>query len=329
LHPSFNCSLPLIPSFYSDPYISSNLQALSEDNSFHVLNWMADVFCSTWITSSGYLSSSCPEVALVHDLIPERFSTNTQTTFIRKHWLDSASSFLAVSADTSSDLTLLLDKDPSSIAWSHPSVLSCSSFDPTDPDLFSQWEDFVRISKLNSPFVLLPGTGSIGSYKNPEFLASVLSHPSLSSLNLLVTGINASIVCQSLEDSYPLLKGRLFSAGLSDDELHFAYHKALAVVIPSLIEGFGLPVIEAMACRGLVLISDVRGLREAGGPASLRFNPGSPSELINLLAVLLEPGLRDWYLFYLLPKMKSRICSLNPDLLGLSLLAQARLASCV
>jgi glycosyltransferase involved in cell wall biosynthesis len=48
-----------------------------------------------------------------------------------------------------------------------------------------------------------------------------------------------------------------------------AYRKAALTVVPSDAEGFGLPVIEALACGGAVLASDLPTLREAGGPQAL------------------------------------------------------------
>jgi hypothetical protein len=56
---------------------------------------------------------------------------------------------------------------------------------------------------------------------------------------------------------------------LSDDELRCAYAGATALVYPSLYEGFGLPVLEAMACGAPVICSKAASLPEVGGPAPL------------------------------------------------------------
>lgn len=62
----------------------------------------------------------------------------------------------------------------------------------------------------------------------------------------------------------------------SDDELRALYSGALAVAVPSLAEGFGLPVIEAMACGAPVLASDATALPEAAGGAALLLAPDRP-----------------------------------------------------
>lgn len=59
----------------------------------------------------------------------------------------------------------------------------------------------------------------------------------------------------------------------SDEELRTLYSGALAVAVPSLAEGFGLPVVEAMACGAPVLASDATALPEAADGAALLLPP--------------------------------------------------------
>jgi glycosyltransferase involved in cell wall biosynthesis len=56
--------------------------------------------------------------------------------------------------------------------------------------------------------------------------------------------------------------------GLSRAELAEVYRRAAVVLMPSEAEGFGLPVIEGLACGAPVVASDIPALREAGGPAA-------------------------------------------------------------
>ena len=59
----------------------------------------------------------------------------------------------------------------------------------------------------------------------------------------------------------------------SDEELRAWYSGALAAVVPSLAEGFGLPVVEAMACGAPVLASNATALPEAAGGAAMLIAP--------------------------------------------------------
>ena len=74
------------------------------------------------------------------------------------------------------------------------------------------------------------------------------------------------------------------------------YQGALALVYPSLWEGFGLPVVEAMACGTPVVTSIGSGTEEVAGDAALLVNPYDTNELASvLLALIDQPSLQDQY----------------------------------
>jgi glycosyltransferase involved in cell wall biosynthesis len=60
---------------------------------------------------------------------------------------------------------------------------------------------------------------------------------------------------------------------VSPDELVDLYRRASALVFPSLYEGFGQPVLEALACASPVACSDLPPLREVAGDAAVYFDP--------------------------------------------------------
>lgn len=69
---------------------------------------------------------------------------------------------------------------------------------------------------------------------------------------------------------------------------------AVALVLPSLYEGFGLPPLEAMACGCPAIVSSVASLPEVCGDAAAYFNPLEPASIAEaILRVLEEPGLRE------------------------------------
>ncbi len=80
-------------------------------------------------------------------------------------------------------------------------------------------------------------------------------------------------------------------AGLTRNQLAKLYRRAAAVLVPSEREGFGLPVIEALACDAPVIASDISTLREAGGAGALYCPVADvPAWTDAVTRVLLDPG---------------------------------------
>jgi alpha-1,3-rhamnosyl/mannosyltransferase len=94
--------------------------------------------------------------------------------------------------------------------------------------------------------------------------------------------------------SIPLLEPRVhFTGYISDGELAELLSAAVALVFPSLWEGFGLPAVEAMSCGVPVLASRRGSLPEVVGDAGLFFEPEDPSAIAEcVLRYLRTPELR-------------------------------------
>lgn len=76
------------------------------------------------------------------------------------------------------------------------------------------------------------------------------------------------------------LADRLFVLDAVDqDQLTLLYNGALALVFPSLFEGFGLPIIEALACGTVPIVSDRSALPEAAGPHGELVDPTDPRDI--------------------------------------------------
>jgi glycosyltransferase involved in cell wall biosynthesis len=85
-----------------------------------------------------------------------------------------------------------------------------------------------------------------------------------------------------------------FPGFVPDDDLVFLYNRAEVLAQPSLMEGFGLPAVEAMACGVPVLYSRAGSLPEVIGDAGLDFDPTDVDEMAGALRRLLgDPALRE------------------------------------
>jgi len=75
---------------------------------------------------------------------------------------------------------------------------------------------------------------------------------------------------------------------IPDEDLALLYSAAKFFVYPSLYEGFGLPVLEAMACGCPVITSNTSSLPEVGGSAALYINPKKPYDIFKAMQMLMK-----------------------------------------
>lgn len=81
-----------------------------------------------------------------------------------------------------------------------------------------------------------------------------------------------------------------FIGSVPEERLPSLYRGAQALIFPSLYEGFGLPIIEAMACGTPVLTSNVTAMPETAGSAALFVNPRSVEEITNAMERIIGDG---------------------------------------
>jgi len=144
-------------------------------------------------------------------------------------------------------------------------------------------EDELPLSNhLPYPFLLF--VGKRGHYKN--FSALVEAYAAWSEnkeIHLIVVGPKWSEEekCLFRNEDWFLHVHNL--GGVGDDLLIALYNQAKALVWPSLNEGFGLPLLEAMSCRCPIVASRIPVSMEVAGDIPLYFEPGSVDSLINAL----------------------------------------------
>jgi alpha-1,3-rhamnosyl/mannosyltransferase len=76
------------------------------------------------------------------------------------------------------------------------------------------------------------------------------------------------------------------------EDMPTLYANAAFMVFPSLYEGFGIPLVEAMKAQCPVVCSNRASVPEVVGEAALQFNPDDPKDIAEKMFKLLEPNVR-------------------------------------
>lgn len=139
------------------------------------------------------------------------------------------------------------------------------------------------------PYLLYVGRRS--SYKNFSTLLHAYSHwAPHREIDLLVIG--SPWTREEVKQLRDLdLAGKvLLETAVSDQELARLYNGARAFIFPSLYEGFGLPILEAMACGCPIIASNIPSSTEVAGEVAYYFQPDSVEDLLNALDKVANAG---------------------------------------
>jgi glycosyltransferase involved in cell wall biosynthesis len=148
----------------------------------------------------------------------------------------------------------------------------------------------------NLPYILV--VGNVKKHKNlPRLIAAYNEVRSLIPHHLVIVGKVEGFL--NSESQIPVTfadsDGRVrFTGQITDQELKVFYRDATALIFPSFYEGFGYPLVEAMAEGCPIACSNIASLPEVAGDAALLFNPFSIEDIARaLLQITTDAAMRD------------------------------------
>lgn len=238
---------------------------------------------------------SLKSIVTIHDLgaeylpqyhqFPQKLYLNRSTEYAVGH----ATHLIAVSQATKDDLIRRFRADPHKITVVHEAY-DRESFELQTP---ARIEAVTKKFGLMRPYFLFVGT--IQPRKNLERLIEAFSmaratwHVARGQKPELVLVGKRGWLSESIyaaPKKHGVVDAVQFIDYVEKKDLPALYSGAEAFVFPSLFEGFGIPLLEAMACGAPVITSSVSSMPEVAGDAALYINPNSAEELRQALLTL-------------------------------------------
>ncbi|MFD2276194.1 glycosyltransferase family 4 protein [Rubritalea spongiae] len=237
---------------------------------YHVLD-------HSWADLLRWIPSGAKTVVTVHDLIPLRFAgelKQKQVERFRKRvsYLRKADALIAVSEHTKNEIIDILSIAPEKIHVV-PNGVKPAKYDVTCKPLGG--EEVLRVGSL----------GSVLKRKNLEILpAAIEQYLEKGGRKMELVRAGAYVSKQLAEEFQSILGSNFIELGrVSSSELEEFYKDIDVLVVPSLYEGFGLPLLEAMARGVPVIASNTTSLPEVGGDAVMYVNPHGANDIAQAL----------------------------------------------
>jgi len=200
-----------------------------------------------------------------------------------------ASHIITVSQYSKSQIIQRLGIPGSKVTAIHNGV--GEEFTPKDRSLAAK--TVAEAMGIACPYILY--VGSLKRYKNVSALLKAFAQRCATGKSihrLLIVGDESQSKAALIREAATLgiASRTTFMSNVSSNLLPLVYSAADLFVFPSTMEGFGLPLVEAMSCGVPVLSSNATCLPEVGGDAALYFDPYDPQHLASLLCTMLNSG---------------------------------------
>lgn len=253
------------------------------------------------VTSIGRLPTSAAQAITLYDLIPlsdkqKHLGDPAVCSWYHRKLsqLQRADLLLAISEYAREEAIELLN-----IAPERTHTISSAADSRFRPLTEAEKQRFSDSLELDKPFVLY--VGGFDGRKNVELLVRAFADmpKDLRSRHTLVLGgkitSTQEAALRAIASSQGLgTKDVVFTRDLTDEDLVAMYNLCSLFVFPSLQEGFGLPVLEAMACGAPVLAANATSLPEVVGHPDMLFSPNNAVDLARkMVGVLRDPAMAE------------------------------------
>ncbi len=212
---------------------------------------------------------------MIHEIFPQYFINDLYTVKNKKVLMEKAKKIIAISESTKRDIVKIyphIDSSKIEVVYLSHSIKTSK---------------IISVS-LPKRYILFVGNRTI--YKNFIFFLKSVAQILVddSSLNIVCAGGNHfnDEEIKLIEDLD--VKSQIIQQNFEDDDLSTYYSNAICFVFPSEYEGFGIPVLESMACGCPVILANHSSFPEVAGDAGVYFELNNEYDLSNKITDLLN-----------------------------------------
>jgi len=208
-----------------------------------------------------------PELFTKHDLY--------QLVNWTKYSAKQAKKIFTISNFSRDDIIKTYGKNPKDVVTTYLGIKQLSGVEHQKLSM----EELKKKFGIDSGYILFVGT--LQPRKNIAKLIEAFAEIKDKQIKLVIVGKKGWLWEEILESpkKYNVAERVKFLDFVGDEDLPSLYKNATCFILPSLYEGFGLPVLEAMKYGCPVLISDVSSLPEVGGDAAVYFDPTNADDI--------------------------------------------------
>jgi glycosyltransferase involved in cell wall biosynthesis len=262
---------------------SQGISALLAPRSMRVFK--PDIVHETYYQPGSYVPKTARCVVTIHDMIHEKYPSMVPNSHkerqAKKVAIERADFIICVSENTRRDLLNLCDIPAAKTATVHHGYdMPDSHFSGIRPVYQPPARYRDRPQRLEKPYLLY--VGARWRYKNfDNLLQAYADAPWIRhNFNLVCFG-GGSFDADEIQRmvALGLTTAQVIQVNGDDQALVQAYEAAAAFVYPSLYEGFGMPILEAMSLNCPVICSNTSSIPEVGGHASEYFDPKDPADI--------------------------------------------------
>ncbi|AKB75698.1 mannosyltransferase [Methanosarcina lacustris Z-7289] len=216
---------------------------------------------------------------MIHELYPDQFIDSRFVIKAKKKSINTADQIICVSENTKKDLMSIYDVPENKIKVIYHGNSLLKS------DEYLKCDDLKKVYSITKPFLLYVGERK-RRYKNFSMLLETYTTMLSDRFDLVCFGggdfdHNELNTIKNIKCS-----GKVIHLSGSDHLLSSLYKNAFCFIYPSLYEGFGIPLLEAMGLGCPVIASNTSSIPEVADKAALFFDPYSKDSLINAIDLL-------------------------------------------